>query len=640
MGLTKSSSGRQLKKSNATACGGFDVRIAIAGNPNVGKSTVFNALTGMDQHTGNWSGKTVEMAEGFFSLGDKRISCVDIPGTYSLITRSPEEEVARGIIEDPRTDAIIVVCDATCLERNLPLALQILEMNKPTLICVNLLDEAKRRGISIDLDALSSRLGTPTSGTVARKKGGLKDLLDGIEALIASPNGKPSGIITGKNILSDCEKAMLYVSLSEQICSNVCKRKIKDSDGRDRLLDKLFVGKKTAYPIMMFFLALIFWLTVVGANYPSRLLSDMLFYIGDQFNGLLTLISCPIKLKSLLVDGIYRTLAWIVSVMLPPMAIFFPLFTILEDFGYLPRIAFNLDRPFQKCKSCGKQALTMCMGFGCNAAGVIGCRIIDSPRERMIAVLTNSFVPCNGRFPLLITLITVFFVGSAAGVSAPFVSALILTLFIILGILMTFFISKLLSSTLLRGAPSSFTLELPPYRAPQFGKVIIRSMLDRTVFVLGRAVISAIPAGIVIWCLANIYAGDSSLLILCANFLDPMASLIGLDGVILMAFILALPANEIVIPIIIMTYISASSLTDANDIAALKAIFIDNGWTVKTAICTILFSLFHWPCATTLMTVKKECGSLKWTAAAAIIPTLCGIILCATVNLIFIIFAQ
>lgn len=379
---------------------------------------------------------------------------------------------------------------------------------------------------------------------------------------------------------------------------------------------------------MILFFALIFWITITGANYPSQLLSDFFGIIESKLIYLFELVNSPNWLMELLVFGMYRTLAWVVAVMLPPMAIFFPLFTILEDLGYLPRIAFNLDGFFKKACTSGKQALTMCMGFGCNAAGVVGARIIDSPRERLIAILTNNFVPCNGRFPFLITIASIFIASSVSGIWSSILSTLSVITVIIIGIIMTFIISIILSKTILKGLPSSFVLELPPYRKPQFSKILVRSIFDRTLFVLGRAISVAAPAGIIIWLFANINIYGISILDHIASFLNPFATLMGLDGYILTAFILALPANEIVLPIILMSYMSGGILVQIEDIASISNILISNGWTILTAINVMLFSLMHFPCSTTLISIKKETGSWKWATLSFIIPTICGIVMC------------
>lgn len=703
MGLTNSSIGVKAIDSGLTIHkqSPQDLVIALAGNPNVGKSTVFNGLTGMNQHTGNWPGKTVANAQGFCASRLHSYVMVDIPGTYSLMAHSAEEEVARNFICFGGADAVVVVCDATCLERNMNLVLQTLEITSNVIVCVNLMDEAKRKHIRIDTELISQRLGVPVVGTIARKKRSLDALLNALDSAAEADAARPpmrieyapaieeaislvqaqlherlSGrmdsrwlslklldadesllnevrALLGEDILGNpdvilaVEKARKLLAdngytdnaLKDDIVSallreaeRVCLGAIvceKDTyNGVDRKIDRVLTGKLSAYPVMLTLLILIFWLTIVGANYPSQLLSKLLFKGQDLLTALFRLIGAPEWLHGVFVLGMYRVLAWVVSVMLPPMAIFFPLFTLLEDSGYLPRIAYNLDSPFKRCCACGKQALTMCMGFGCNAAGIVGCRIIDSPRERLLAILTNNFVPCNGRFPTLIAIMTMFFIGTAGGAMESVLSAVMLSAVIVFSIGMTFAATKLLSKTVLKGTPSSFTLELPPYRKPQVGRVIVRSMLDRTLFVLGRAAAVAAPAGIVIWLAANIKIADISILNHCAAFLDPFAKLLGLDGVILIAFILGFPANEIVIPIIIMAYMAQGSLIDMGGIAQMKQLFIDNGWTWITAVSVMLFSLMHWPCSTTLLTIKKETGSLKWTALACLVPTLTGMLIC------------
>ncbi|MBO5407841.1 MAG: ferrous iron transport protein B [Clostridia bacterium] len=700
MGLTVQSTGTStaetdviIQKKHSSDC-----ILALAGNPNVGKSTVFNALTGLRQHTGNWPGKTVTNARGTFSYHNKDYILVDLPGTYSLVSHSREEEVARDFLYSRVPDGVLVVCDATCMERNLNLVLQILEITSKVVVCINLMDEARKKKIHINLDALSQQLGVPVVGISAKTEEGFPELLSKMEAVCQQTDATPRIIpypepletailelemelcvhsvetprffamklltedvenlkslpvfqklletpkihtaqteikqkyLNGEPLLSDVVTEAVVKQGEELYQKNVTLNN-KNYWQKDRKLDRILTNRFTGIPVMLLLLAGIFWLTITGANYPSELLSSGFRYLEELLVSLSVRIGLPQWLYEMLFCGVFRVVGWITSVMLPPMAIFFPLFTLLEDLGYLPRIAFNLDHIFQKCNACGKQALTMCMGFGCNAAGVVGARIIDSKRERLIAILTNSLVPCNGRFPLLIALITMFF--TAMSPASAYLGTLYLLLVVILGILMTFLVSFLLSKTLLKGQPSSFTLELPPYRKPRIGKILIRSLLDRTLFVLGRALMIAAPAGLLIWLCANVTVGNATVLSHLCNLFDAVGKGLGMDGVILIGFLLGLPANEIVLPIIMMAYLATGSLSEAQNLTNVKTLLIQNGWTHVTALCTAVFCLFHWPCSTTLMTIKKETGSFRWTALAAIIPTLIGCILCFIIAAIF-----
>ena len=668
--------------------------IALAGNPNTGKSTVFNFLTGLRQHTGNWPGKTVCTARGDFSYKNNNYALIDLPGTYSLFPLSQEEIVTRDFICFGNPDAVIVVCDSTCIERNLNLLFQVMELTDNVILCLNLLDEAKKKGIEINKNKLEKILGIPVVLTAARSGFGMDQLQDtlnkvvnneydfknkpvyyddeieniinsikdDLKEIIPSINPRWLGLrliegdesiltslneYTDRDILNDLNniksklpdifdksKIRSYLtktnydyakSISDEVVTIAEKNKLD----RDEKIDKIVSSKVFGIPLMLLLLCSILWITIEGANIPSQLLSNFLFSFEPKIYDLLNTIHFPLWLNEMLTYGMYRTLAWVVSVMLPPMAIFFPLFTLLEDLGYLPRVAFNLDHLFKKACCHGKQCLTMCMGFGCNAAGVIGCRIIDSPRERLLAILTNNFVPCNGRFPTLITISTIFFSSVIANnFLSSSITALSITLLIIVGVLTTLLVSYILSKTLLKGVPSTFTLELPPYRPPQDGRIIYTSIMDRTLFVLRRAVTVAIPAGIIIWIFANIHIGDITLLSYISNLLDPLGKLIGLDGFILLAFILGFPANEIVIPILIMSYMTTGKMVEFDELSALGNLLRDNGWTYLTALNMMLFSLLHWPCATTLITIKKETNSVKWTALGFLIPTAIAFVVC------------
>lgn len=661
--------------------------MALAGNPNVGKTTLFNSLTGMRQHTGNWPGKTVGLAQG--KCRGRDVTLVDLPGTYSLLSHSPEEQVARSFLCRGLAQQVLVVCDGGTLARNLVLVLQILEITPHVTVCVNLLEEARRRGFSLDLELLSQRLGIPVYAVEARSRDSAQALMDAIAssplgahpAAIAYPAdveralepieaALPPGPLPRRflalkllegdpellqeledHVTEDAKEAARQaqqaleetlgpgklpdvftsaaLSTAQALTRGVITQTAAPGARRDRRMDRLLTSRLLGYPMMLLLLALVFWLTIVGTNSISDGLQWLLNQGETGLLRLFSLLKVPQWLTGLLVLGAYRTTAWVCAVMLPPMAVFFPLFTLLEDVGYLPRVAFLLDRPFALCHGCGKQALSMCMGLGCNAAGVVGCRIIDSPRERLLAILTNSFMPCNGRFPLIITLLTLFFSRTLGSFSL----ALLLTGAILFSVVMTFAVTWLLSRTLLRGEPSAFALELPPYRMPQVGSVLLRSMLDRTVFVLGRALAVACPTGMLLWCLANCSIGNGNLLQWLSAALNPLGHALGLDGVLLLSFLLGFPANEIVLPIALMTYQAQGALTPL-DLGSLLPILLSQGWTARRAVCMLLFTLFHWPCSTTLLTVRKETGSPLWTALAFLVPTAVGAALCWVVHLL------
>lgn len=627
--------------------------VLLAGNPNVGKSTVFNALTGLRQHTGNWPGKTVARAEGAFDHKRQRYHLIDLPGTYSLRAVSEDEVVARDAILGDDHDAVIVVLDATALERNLALAVQVMARTRRVVLCVNLIDEAESQGISVDVAKLSESLGVPVVATAALSGQGIDKLVAAVHELIEQP-APPTPKLDGINAASDEDEDIqdIYRLCETLVGDCVTHAEIKRL-GLTRAIDRVVTHPALGLPLMLALLGLVFYLTIAGANIPSAFLAGLLHEDGgltgffeevfgatapgwlqlslyERLLSLMAAISAPGWLTSLSIDGVYLTLAWVVSVMLPPMAIFFPMFTLLEDLGYLPRVAFNLDWLFRRFGAHGKQSLTMAMGFGCNAAGVISCRVINSPRERLIAILTNNFMICNGRFPTVILIATVVIAPLIGEGAATVTGAMVVLAVVMMGLVFTLISSLALSRTVLKGEPSSFTLELPKYRRPAILRILHRSLIDRTLFVLWRACLVSIPAGIAIWVMSNLHAGDKTVGEHVTHFLAPVGDLMGLDGAILLAYIIAIPANEIIVPTIIMLYTTHSRMIEPEG-AELSAILDEQGWTLMTAVCLLVFVVLHNPCGTTIYTIFKETGSKKWTALAAIAPVIMGIVLCMIV---------
>ncbi|MEE2636390.1 MAG: ferrous iron transport protein B [Acidobacteriota bacterium] len=704
----------------------WDILIALAGNPNVGKSTVFNALTGLRQHTGNWPGKTIVRAEGAFAHRGSRVKLVDLPGTYSLQAGSVDEEVARDFLLFGRPDVTVVVVDATRLERNLHLALQILNITDRVVVYLNLMDEARRHGIAIDATRLERQLGVPVVSGIARSKVGVDELLDAahqvatgerpttpfravrhtpaVEQAVATlsdvvrttfPTVSSSRWVA-ERLLNVDEAVMTAVQSGElghlgsqeetgktENVSQMARERVLETAKRlqwdlppdfhdtlteqtyrasqriaaesmtrglkragfdfDRRLDQLLTSRWLGFPLMLVVLATVFWLTIEGANLPSSMLATLLIdTVHPLLTGLGETLQLPWWLSGLLFDGIYLATAWVVAVMLPPMAIFFPLFTLLEDFGYLPRVAFNLDSLFRRAGAHGKQALTMCMGFGCNAAGVVSTRIIDSPRERLISIITNNFSLCNGRWPTQILIASIFIGALAPAHLAGLVSAAAVVGIAVLGIGFMFVASWALSHTVLRGEATSFSLELPPYRPPQVLQTLYTSVIDRTLIVLWRAVVFAVPAGAVIWLISNITIGNASLAEHSVTWLDPLGLLIGLNGVIMLAYIVAIPANEIVIPTVLMLTVLTANIAGAGEgagvmfelesEAATGDLLRAGGWTLLTAVSLMLFSLLHNPCSTTIYTIYKETRSARWTTIATLLPVAVGVVVCFVVT--------
>ncbi len=590
--------------------------VILLGNPNVGKSSIYNKITGENQHIGNWTGKTVDCAEGRLKA-DKSVKIIDLPGIYTMASASAEELYSKNYLLNHKNALVIIVVDTNCIYKSVSLIEETLKITNNVIICLNQYLTAEKSGLKINIKKLEELLSVPVIRTEATDNRCVDVITNSI---LTNITNSPLPIINSQRTISKCD-----------LC-NVVSQNI-DNDNQNKL-DKFFTSKLTGIPVMILMLAVILYITIIGANYPSEFLSYIFGEGGVYLEKIMESFHLPYWITSLLCDGVYRTVTWVIAVMLPPMAIFFPIFSLLENFGYLPRVAFNLDNIFRKANCSGKQSLTMCMGFGCNACGVTGCRIINDKKQRLNAIVTNNFIPCNGRFPTLIALITIFMTSVFHSVLQSLCSALILTGFIILSIMISMLISYLLSKTILKSDNKSFVMEMPKYKKPPILSTIFDSLKNRAVFVLLRALVVALPAGALIWVCANVTVGEQTILSHIVGVLDPVGKIFGLDGEILIGLLLGFPANEIVIPIILMAYSGSNIIVDYNSVNELSNLLVSNGWTIKTAICMIIIVLMHFPCSTTCLTIYKETKSIFWTFLSIMIPTITGLLLCFIINLI------
>lgn len=635
----------------------IEKKIILVGNPNVGKSSLFNAFTSLNEHTGNWTGKTVEQAMGSFEYGEVKYTLVDLPGTYSLFYESEEEKVTRDYIVKGKYDATILVADASSLERSMELLLEVLDVTKEVILVLNLWDEVKKRKLSIDVEKLQEIFQIPVIPFSVKEGLGFARLKDCMRSVCPSSYQVKHSLKIASYLQHRMKKNYLNAFLSleelayhplyssfiskmdiiasyhreaEDICSKVIDRREEKESRIDFILNCLFANPFSAVFVLFLFLFIILFLTISFSNLPSDMLFQFFSFLEKPLYSFLSFL--PSSLVDFLVLGGYRTLYFVISVMMPPMMIFFPLFSLLEEIGFLPRIAFQLDKPFCKCGSSGKQCLTMCMGLGCNAVGVTGARIMETKKMKVLSILTNSLMPCNGRFPMILTMISLFLVKKS-GLQGNVLSAVILTLVLCFALIISLLATKFLNHFILKGEEPIFIFELPHFRIPKITKTIILSWKEKAFHILKRAMVVAFPAGLVFYLFTHVYIGDSSLFQASIHFLNPVGHFLGIDGAIILAFLFGFPANEIVLPILFLAYSGGNVLEEIASLEELRMMLIQHGWSLVTVLCFLALSICHFPCATTMLTIKKETQSFFYTLIAFVLPSLIGIVLCFIISM-------